>query len=907
MLEGQGTARGLEALAAWSAALVESSDDAIIGKTLAGEITSWNAAAELMYGYTAAEAVGRHISILAPPGYQDEFDEVLAAIARGERVRHLETVRQRKDGELVDVWVTISPIRDADGRIIAASTIERDNTARKRAERATAHLAAIVDSSDDAILAETLDGRIVSWNEGAERLYGYSADEAIGQHISILSLPEQSREMERLLARVAAGQGVSHFETTRRRKDGGLVDVSLTVSPIRNRHGEVVGASAIGRDIGDRKAAERARERVLANLEEAQRVAKVGSWTWDPRIDAATWSAQMYDIFGRDPSKDPATADAFFEYVHPEDRARVSEGYSRVFGGGRLFEVDYRIVSGGGEQRVLHALGRADPSRPGCYLGTVQDVTDQRAAEATLRDAEEHFRRAFEEAPIGMALISLEERLECANRALGEVCGRRPDELEGVPLHELVHPDDLERASEALRAVATGEERHLAAELRMIAPAGATVQIALHATMVRFRTGQPDRLLCQFQDLTARKRLERQREQAQRLDSLGQLAGGVAHDFNNLLGVVSGYASFVVNEIKARARLTREEWQGVLGDLAEIQRAAERATRLARQLLVFGRREIAQPIVLSVNELVLETERLLEGTLGQNIELVTRLAEDLSLVRIDPGQLEQVLINLAANAQSAMPDGGKLLIETENVVVDAKYLARHPALKPGPHVRLRLSDTGVGMGEHVLERAFEPFFTTKPDGHGTGLGLATVHGIVAQAGGDIEIDSTPGAGTTASVLLPAVDQPAPAPARGGRPARDRSHPTVLVVDDEDGVRELTRRILARNGYQVLVARSGNEAIRLADEHDGPIDLLVTDVVMPQMPGKEVAERITKLRSETRVLYMSGYAQPVLAAQGSLQPGVALLDKPFSESLLLAKVSEVFEAPMNLEFRDFGLM
>ena len=490
---------------------MESSDDAIIGKTLTGEITSWNGSAELIYGYSAAEAVGGHISMLAPSGYRDEFDELLAAIARGERVRNLETVRQRKDGGLIDVSVTISPIGDAAGRIIGASTIARDIGERKRAEQATARLAAIVDSSDDAIIAATLEGRIISWNEAAERLYGYRAEEAIGQHISMLGPPDQSGEPERLLARVAGGQRVIHFETRRRRKDGGLVDVSLTVSPIRDRHGGVVGASATARDIGERKRAECVRERALADLEEAQRIAKVGSWTWDPRTDEATWSTQMYAIFGRDPSEGPVAGEAFFAYVHPEDRARVSEGYSRAFGGG-VFGLYYRIVCGGGEQRVLHALGREDPSSPGCYLGTVQDVTDRRAAEAAVRDAEDRFRHAFEEAPIGMALISHEERLERANRALGELFGRRPSELEDVPLRQLVHPDDVEAVSEALRAVATGEGGHIVVELRMIAPAGATVEIALHATMLRFRTAQPDRLLCQFQDLTALNRLERQRE-----------------------------------------------------------------------------------------------------------------------------------------------------------------------------------------------------------------------------------------------------------------------------------------------------------------------------------------------------------------------------------------------------------
>ncbi len=391
-----------------------------------------------------------------------------------------------------------------------------------------------------------------------------------------------------------------------------------------------------------------------------------------------------------------------------------------------------------------------------------------------------------------------------------------------------------------------------------------------------------------------RERLERQLQQSQRLESLGQLAGGVAHDFNNLLGVILNYASFVAQEVAQHERGAGVDWRSVTNDITEIRRAAERATKLTHQLLAFGRREVAQPVVLSVNDVLADIQRLLTRTLGEHVELVTSLTPDLWLVKADAGQLEQVLVNLALNARDAMPGGGKLVLESHNVVVDDEYVGRRPGLTVGRHVRLRVSDTGTGMDKEVVARAFEPFFTTKPKGEGSGLGLATVYGIVKQAGGDVEIYSESGIGTTISVVLPATEEAGAAlagpletgPAGGGE--------TILVVEDEAAMRELTRRILHRHGYQVIVAGNGAEALREADEHHGTIDLLLTDVVMPQMLGKEVRDRVTAIRPGIEVLYMSGYAQPILGSTGTLEEGVSLLEKPFSERQLLDKVREALD-------------
>jgi PAS domain S-box-containing protein len=392
-----------------------------------------------------------------------------------------------------------------------------------------------------------------------------------------------------------------------------------------------------------------------------------------------------------------------------------------------------------------------------------------------------------------------------------------------------------------------------------------------------------------------RDRLESRLLQSQRLESLGQLAGGIAHDFNNLLGVILNYSTFVEEEVAAAASgEPTVRWAPVRSDLEQIRRAAERATELTHQLLAFGRREVVRPRVLSLNDVVTDVRDMLRRTLGEHIELVTALDPGLWCVLADPGKVEQILVNLAVNARDAMPGGGRLTIDTGRVMVDPDTAAQRPGLKDGPHVLLRVGDTGCGMPPEIIRQAFEPFFTTKPKGEGTGLGLATVYGIVTQADGHVQISSTPGAGTTFTVLLPATDeQPARVPGPDQTPPR-RGGETVLVVEDADPMREVARRILDRNGYRVVTADGGDAALALAAS-EAPIDLLITDVIMPRMLGREVADRIRATRPTLRVLYMTGYASPVLVSQGSMEPGGTLIEKPFTERTLLAKVREVLDA------------
>jgi PAS domain S-box-containing protein len=470
-------------------------------------------------------------------------------------------------------------------------------------------------------------------------------------------------------------------------------------------------------------------------------------------------------------------------------------------------------------------------------------------------------------------------RIVLVNDRAVELCGWARDELLGNNVDMLV-------AEEARLMPASRRAR---IEERRPGPAGAVTttirrrdgaEVPVESSVSFVDTPQGQLAVAVLRDLseralaeqeTARLRAEAHVHRSQRLESLGQLAGGVAHDFNNMLGVIVNYASFVIEEAESPS----PDVAAIAADARQVVQAGKRGTDLTHQLLSFARREVVRPQVLDLNQVLSGVEEMLRRSIGEHISLIVRPDPGLPPVHCDPGQIEQVLVNLALNARDAMPGGGELVIDT----------SRHDEL-----VRLRVSDSGAGMAPEVAERAFEPFFTTKGSGAGTGLGLATVYGIVTQAGGEVSIASSAGVGTTVTVLLPASatssdfsdksDILPPAPGRGE---------TLLVVEDEAALREVAGRILSGAGYHVITAECGPEALELAARHEGAIDLLLSDVVMPGMLGKELADRLVGVRPDTRVLYMSGYAQPVLHTQGTLDPGVALLEKPFTAHDLLAAV------------------
>ena len=525
-----------------------------------------------------------------------------------------------------------------------------------------------------------------------------------------------------------------------------------------------------------------------------------------------------------------------------------------------------------------------------------------------LQRAEQRFRRVFDAAPDAMIAVAADGSIVMANAQAVQLFGYPAGELIGQPVEMLV-PEEARAEMAAQRAAyfADPQSQAIDTALRMSGQRRDGRRFPAEITLNNLPVDNGILVTAAIRDVTERlaleaererlraiaeqERVERRLQQSQRLESLGQLVGGVAHDFNNLLNVIQGYTDFTAEEIGRRVQAD-PQLAPVLEDIGQVQAAAQQAARLTSQLLTFARHEVRRPEVIDLNEAVRGAGQLLRRTLGEHIDLVIDAEPALWRVKADRGQVEQVLVNLAVNARDAMPGGGRLTIDTGNTEVDESYAFPRPELVPGMYVRLRVSDTGTGMDRATVERVFEPFFSTKPKGRGTGLGLATVYGIVTSAGGSIEIYSELGLGTTVSVLLPVTDEDTPHIAAASAAARDveTGHgETILVVEDEASLRELTSRILTRNGYQVCVVASGSEAVHQASDPDQPIDLLLTNVVMPEMLGNEVAARVGELRPGIPALFMSGYAQPILDTHGIPSPCYDILEKPFTEAALLTRV------------------
>jgi PAS domain S-box-containing protein len=626
---------------------------------------------------------------------------------------------------------------------------------------ATSRLAAIIEGSEDAIIAYRLDGVITDWNQAATRLYGYSAEEAIGRSASMLFPPSRLQEMPELLNTLAAGERIKQFETVRQKKDGGLVEISSSIAPIVGQNGTIIGGASIVRDITSRKRMEKELRRSEERFRLVALATKDAISDWDIASGAVWRSDSFWEKFGYPPRDTEPDIAGWRDLLHPEDRDRVWKG-------------------------LQTALARHSDSH----------------------EVEYRFRRA--------------------------------DGSYGVVLNR--------------------------------------------SYVVYDETGQPTRAIGAITDLSDRRELEEQFRQAQKMEAVGRLAGGVAHDFNNLLMIISAYTDMTRDQFGPEDKNRK--------NLDQVLKAANRAAALTQQLLAFSRKQVLQPRIIDLNSVVEDSLKMIQRLIGEDMELNVSPGKPLWAVKADPGQVVQVLMNLCVNARDAMPHGGKLDIRTENVSFDAEAVRDRPALIPGNYAALVVRDTGTGMTEEVQAHLFEPFFTTKESGRGTGLGLSTVFGIVKQSGGYVWVESELGRGSTFNIYLPAVDAPLTTTITPEITEAEGHGETILLVEDEAALRESISTYLSLHGYKVLEASNGAEALHVASQHTGSVEVLITDVILPKVSGAEVAREVARTSPKAVTLFMSGYTDRELLDYDPSNLRTGFLQKPFGLRTLLEKIGEM---------------
>ena len=602
-------------------------------------------------------------------------------------------------------------------------------------------------------------------------------------------------------------------------------------------------------------------------------------------------SPQIETMLGFSASGWLVERDLWIQRLHLDDRQRVLTAIYNSCKNQIPFRSEYRLIAHDGHVVWVHdeAVVVCDEAGKPCFLqGFLFDISDLIRVRDVLQRSEEKFQTIFDRTAIGIALVDMEGRLMECNPALHQMLGYRKEELLTRIFSEVAHPEDEAGDLNLYKKLLSGKQDHYQVEKRYVHKDRKVVWGRVNVSLVRNGEGKPQYTIHMVANINEWKRLETQFLQSQKMETVGRLVSGIAHDLNNLLTVINGYSQLSLLGI--------EEDDPLKENLKEIERATERAARLTGQLLAFSRSEVLDLKVLDLNTIVRGLEKMLYRLIGEDIELLTHLAEDVGRVKTDSSQIEQVLLNLVVNAKDAMPNGGKLFLETNNVELDEDYARMHISVKPGRYVLLAVSDTGCGMSAEVKERIFDPFFTTKGKDKGTGLGLSTVYGIIKQSRGNIWVYSEPGRGTTFKIYLPrAEEEVVNLPEKDEIGKLPRGNEVVLLVEDDPSVRALAARVLRTQGYTVLEAANGEEAMYIAqDLVVKEIHLLVTDVVMPRMGGNELANRFKALYPNLRILFISGYTDKVVRHHVVLSNEAQFLQKPFSLMDLAIKVREVLD-------------
>ena len=882
---------------------LDSIGDGVIATDVAGRVLRLNPVAERLTGYAQDEARGRPVEevfrIVSSLSDEPVPSPITRVIEEGVVVglaNHTSLIA--RDGQRRQIADSAAPIRDVDGGLIGVVMVFRDVTkeyaARDALRESNRRYREIFAGSRDGFVMVDTAGHILDANPAYCQMLGYDLA-GLRELESFYSItPEKWRQWEReeIWDKQLLRRGYSDvYEKEYIRSDGTVFPVELRSYAVRDEQGELIYLWGVARDVSARQAARQA----LAESEHRFRsfVENASDIVYELAPDGTfTYISPNWLDFMGEPAED-AIGKSFREYVHPED-VRLCEGFLQevLASGQRRDSVEYRVYRADGVLGWHVSTGsplRNEDGQVSRYVGIARDVTAKKQAEQALRESERRYRSLAENFPNGaLFLMDRDFRYLVANgRAFPQV-GLSAEAIEGRTVAE-VFPDLWPDMRAFHEAIFRGEHVRYETEFqgRLYSNQGVPifdenglVAQAIVITQDITDVRQADR---------QRQQLEAQLRQSQKLEAVGRLAGGVAHDFNNMLHTILGFTDLLLADTDEQAS-SRES-------LEQIHSAAQRSADLTRQLLAFARKQTIAPEVLDLNETVAGMLKMLRRLIGEDIELIWKPAANLPAVEMDPAQLDQVLANLVVNSRDAIAGVGQIVIETSAIEVDEAYCLEHAECQVGPHVRLSVSDTGAGMDARTLEQVFEPFYTTKPKDQGTGLGLATVYGIVHQNGGFINAYSEPGKGATFHIALPAARRAKPATVQDPNPpVLPTGRETILVAEDDAGILRLADRALSELGYEVLAAAGPKDALQLAEETPEAIDLLVTDVIMPGMSGQDLHGLLRARQPGLRCLYMSGYTAEVIAHRGVLEEGVNFLQKPFSAAELARKVREVLDAP-----------
>jgi PAS domain S-box-containing protein len=766
-----------------------------------------------------------------------------------------------------------------------ARSYAAERAARDAAEKATARFSRLSEAGViGTVVLDLDDKRVLDANDTLLHLVGYSRDELVSGRVPWASLtaPEWSdvdaRAIEQLTTTGVAGLREKEFI----RKDGTRVPVLAGSAMLGGGTTECISFVL---DLTERKEAERGRREAERRAQRMVESATVGMWTVGADGRTTFMNARMAEILGRDVTE--AVTMPTTEFFFAEDRPAMAERLAKRRDGlAGPYEQRFRRPDGAvgvlsmDSNPLYDAQGRYEG-----VLGIATDITERHRAEEAARASETRYRLMFDNSPLPKWMYDAETlRFLDVNDAAVRDYGYSREEFLGMMVTDIRPPEDVPVFLEVLRQGRQPMSR--ASRHRNKSGEMMDVEITRHIFML----GGRECGIVVARNITERLRLEEQLRQSQKMEAVGRLAGGVAHDFNNVLSVILSYGEMLLSDMKPG--------EPMRPDIEEILKAGKRATDLTRQLLMFSRQQVLAPKVLDLNDLLASMDKMLQRILGADVDLVSLPTQPLGRVRADPSSVEQVIMNLVVNARDAMPTGGKLTMETANVVLDEAYAQAHFGVKPGPHVMLAVSDTGTGIEKSTLARIFEPFFTTKESGKGTGLGLSTVFGVVQQSGGSVWVYSEVGKGTTFKVYLPRVDAAVETVGETVPPTTLRGSETILLVEDDDQVRVVARGILQRSGYYVIEARNAGEALLHSEKHPSTIHLLLSDVVMPQMSGPELAKRLASARPDMRVLCMSGYTDDSIVRHGVLEAQIAYLQKPITPEALTTRVREVLDGAAN---------